>query len=140
LSYHFIRPKVGSGFVFRTGNIPFIARRAGDQYYIKRLVGVPGDVLSVRGTTLVRNGAPITGSSAFRANAEQRGNYPGYQALGLLSPGSSVKVEPEKFFAMGDNSSNSEDGRYWGFVPDKDAVGRPLFIYYPFTSRWGPAR
>jgi signal peptidase I len=32
------------------------------------------------------------------------------------------------------------DGRYWGFVPAKDAVGRPLFIYFPFTRRWGPAR
>lgn len=139
ISYHFVRPTVGSGFVFRTGNIPYIRQRAGDQYYIKRLVGVPGDELEIKGTTLLRNGAPITGSKAFQANARQLGNYPGYQALGLLSPGSKVKVDPDAFFAMGDNSGNSEDGRYWGFVPAKDAVGRPLFIYYPFTQRWGPA-
>jgi signal peptidase I len=41
---------------------------------------------------------------------------------------------------MGDNSGNSADGRYWGFVPAADVIGRPLFIYYPFTRRWGPAR
>jgi signal peptidase I len=41
---------------------------------------------------------------------------------------------------MGDNSGNSQDSRYWGFVPLKDAIGRPVVIYYPFTKRWGPAR
>jgi len=41
---------------------------------------------------------------------------------------------------MGDNSGNSSDGRVWGFVPEKDVIGRPLFIYYPFTRRWGVAR
>jgi signal peptidase I len=32
------------------------------------------------------------------------------------------------------------DSRYWGYVPEKDVIGRPLFIYYPLTSRWGTAR
>ena len=140
MSYHFIRPAVGSGFVFRTGNIPDIARQAGDQYYIKRLVGVPGDQLEIKGPVLHRNGAPITGSSAFEANAKRQGNYSGYIALGNLSPGRTVKVPENRYFALGDNSGNSQDGRYWDFVPAKDVVGRPIFVYYPFTSRWGPAR
>ncbi|MDB6115544.1 MAG: lepB, partial [Lacunisphaera sp.] len=42
--------------------------------------------------------------------------------------------------AMGDNSLESADSRFWGFVPEKDVVGRPLFIYYPLTKRWGPAK
>jgi signal peptidase I len=49
-------------------------------------------------------------------------------------------VPEDKYFALGDNSGNSQDGRYWDFVPAKDVVGRPVFVYYPFTSRWGPAR
>jgi signal peptidase I len=49
-------------------------------------------------------------------------------------------VPAQAFFALGDNSRDSQDGRYWGFVPEKDVIGRPLFIYYPFTRRWGPAR
>ena len=140
LSYHFIRPSVGSGFVFRTGNIPDIARRDGDQYYIKRLVGTPGDKLEIKGPALYRNGEPITGSSAFAANAERRDKYSGYVAMGLLAPREVLTVPKDGYFAMGDNSSNSADGRYWGFVPAKDVVGRPMFVYYPFTKHWGPAR
>jgi signal peptidase I len=139
-SYHFVRPSVGSGFVFRTGNIPGIAEHFGDQYYIKRLVGTPGDTLEVRNHTLYRNGAPITGARAFDRNARQEGDYVGYRAVESLAPGSTVKVGPQQYFAMGDNSANSLDSRFWGFVPAKDVVGRPLWVYYPFTRHWGPAR
>jgi signal peptidase I len=139
ISYNFVRPRVGSGFVFSTGKIPGIANLYGDMYYIKRLVGVPGDTLEVKGTTLYRDGAPIEGSEAFDANARRLGKYPGYVASGLLEPGSTVHVEPGTFFAMGDNSPNSADGRVWGFVPAKEVIGRPLFTYYPI-ARWGFAR
>jgi signal peptidase I len=145
VSYHFVRPQVGSGFVFRTDHIDSMYMRDAngaqlEQYYIKRLVGVPGDTLEVQGTTLFSNGKPITGSDAFAKNAQKSGQYPGYRAQGQLEPGKRVRVENGSYFAMGDNSPNSQDSRYWGFVPAKDAVGRPLFVYYPFTHRWGPAR
>ncbi len=156
MSYHFVKPTPGQGFVFRTGNIPGIANSYGDQYYIKRLVGTPGDEIEiVTGTTtsdgtaviksnsggvLLRNGKPIEGSGAFRSNNEQSGNYRGYQPLGLLALGEKAKVPEGKFLALGDNSGNSADGRYWGFVPGKDVAGRPLFIYFPFTKHWGPAK
>jgi len=139
-SYHFTRPAVGSGFVFRTGNIPDLAREDGDQYFIKRLVGTPGDTLAVDGHRILRNGKPIAGSSAFEANARQSGRYPGYVAYGLLAPGRQVQVPADGYFAMGDNSPNSKDSRYWGFVPAKDVIGRPLMVYFPFSRHWGPAR
>jgi signal peptidase I len=140
VTYHFAQPEVGSGFVFRTGNIEGIRGISGDQYYIKRLVGVPGDKLQIKGTGLIRNGAPIEGSEAFAANAQQAGNYPGYRAAGRLEAGRILEIPPRSYFAMGDNSPNSADGREWGFVPAKDVVGRPLLVYYPFTRHWGPAR
>jgi signal peptidase I len=136
-SYHFVRPSVGSGFVFRTDNIPGIGI---DQYYIKRLVGVPGDQLEVRDGTLLRNDAPITGSAAFDKNAKKEGLYRGYANQHALNKGQQVEISPTGYYAMGDNSNDSADSRYWGEVPYKDVVGRPLFIYYPFTKRWGPAR
>jgi signal peptidase I len=139
-SYHFMKPAVGSGFVFRTGNIAPLVQDYGDQYFVKRLVGVPGDTLEVQGTGVIRNHAPITGATAFDANARRLGKYPGYVAMGLLAPGQSLRVPSRNFFAMGDNSPNSQDGRYWGFVPAKDVVGRPLFVYFPFTQHWGLAR
>ncbi len=156
MSYHFVRPDVGQGFVFRTGNIPGIANQYGDQYYIKRLVGTPGDELEIvagqmladgktvvkNGGTgvLLRNGKPIEGSIAFKSNNEQSGQYGGYQPYNLLALGEKAKVPPGQFLALGDNSGNSADGRYWGYVPGKDVAGRPLFIYFPFTKHWGPAR
>lgn len=144
VSYHFVRPKVGDGFVFRTDNIEsrFMQDAAGrqlEQYYIKRLAGTPGDVLEIREPVLYRNGRPIEGSAAFGRNARREGNYPGYRAGGILSPGMAYTVPSESYIALGDNSANSQDSRYWGRVPAKDVVGRPLFIYYPFTRRWGPA-
>jgi hypothetical protein len=65
-SYHFVKPNVGSGLVFRTGNIQALAAEYGDQYFVKRLVGGPGDVLEVKGTGLVRNGEPATGAEYLR--------------------------------------------------------------------------
>lgn len=136
LSYHFVRPSSGDGFVFRTGRIGGIG---GDQYYIKRLVGVPGDRIEIRPPVLFRNGAPITGADAFDRNARRDGLYKGYFNYGMLDSGETETVPPDGFLALGDNSANSKDSRYWGYVPRKDVVGRPLFIYYPFTKHWGPA-
>jgi signal peptidase I len=48
-----------------------------------------------------------------------------------------VTVPPYSYFALGDNSANSLDSRYWGFVPAENVVGRGLFVYWPFTSHWG---
>ena len=136
ISYHFVPPSPGNGFVFRTGHIAGIGV---DQYYIKRLVGVPGDKIEIREPVLYRNGKPITGADAFEKNGRREGKYGGYRNIGLLESGSVVEVPKDGFLALGDNSANSADGRYWGFVPRKDVVGRPLFVYYPFTSHWGTA-
>ncbi|PTY04295.1 signal peptidase I [Opitutaceae bacterium EW11] len=141
-SYHFIPPKVGEGFVFRTVHLDQLhpmMHGPTDQYYIKRLAGLPGDRIEIREPVLYRNGSPITGSTAYEKNAHRQDNYPGYRNLGLLSKGEVVTVPPDHFMALGDNSASSLDSRYWGYVPKQDVVGRPLFIYFPFTRRWGPA-
>ena len=51
-----------------------------------------------------------------------------------------MSVPDDRYYALGDNSYNSLDSRYWGFVPEEDVVGRPLVIYYPFTKRFGPVK
>ena len=167
VSYNFFEPKVGSGFVFKTDHINSVemqdaSGRQISQYYVKRLVGVPGDTLEIRPPVLYRNGKPIEGSVAFDKNAKREDRYPGYINAGvgvltlgahegaggapataddgLLSPAGVLTVPANSYFALGDNSPRSKDSRYWGYVPDKDVVGRPLFIYYPFTKRWGPAK
>ena len=154
LSYHFVRPSIGSGFVFRTTNIPDTVdenKNHIESYYIKRLVGLPGDTLQVRPPVLYRNGAPITGAQAFADNNNRAGKYRGYTnpnfsadprygAKYLTSPDKTYTVSPSGYWAMGDNSNNSADSRYWGEVPKKDVTGRPLWVFYPFGSHWGPPR
>ena len=147
VSYNFFRPTVGQGFVFRTDNIPDIERTFGAQYFIKRLIGVPGDDIEMREPMIYRNGTPITGSTTFELNAKRVSPYRGYfnathedSRYTQLFKGEVVHVPETSYLALGDNSMNSFDGRFWGFVPAKDVVGRPLFIYYPFTRRWGPAK
>lgn len=149
-SYHFFRPKIGSGFVFRTDIIPGLQNGTADadSYFIKRLVGVPGDTLEIREPVLYRNGKPITGAASFEKEFKRIDGYPGYRnrapndpyQIYLTRPGDTVTVPPDDYFACGDNSSNSRDSRYWGFVPAAAVVGRPLFVYYPFTRRWGPPK
>ena len=144
-SYNFFRPRVGSGFVFETENIPdYVSNESSDQFLIKRLVGLPGDTLEIREPVLYRNGRPIEGAAAFGRNARREGLYGGYFNAPVsgghyLLRGEIATVPPHSFMALGDNSAISEDGRYWGFVPEADVVGRPIFIYYPFTRRWGLA-
>jgi len=147
VSYNFVRPSVGQGFVFRTDNIPDIARVSGSQYFIKRLIGVPGDRIEMREPMIYRNGAPITGSRTFDLNARRVSPYLGYfnavhedSRFNLLFKGETITVPEYSYLALGDNSHDSFDGRFWGYVPAKDVIGRPLFIYYPFTRRWGTAR
>lgn len=150
-SYNFVPPEVGDPIVFRTQKIAGLADKAGnpaEQYYIKRLVGVTGDELEIKGSTLYRNGDPITGAEAFTLNAEQADGYAGYKPMWRLRPGKTDSV-PEGFvYAMGDNSPESYDSRGWGmgrggeninFVPEREVIGQAFFIFYPFTKRWGIA-
>jgi len=142
ISYHFVRPKAGDPFVFRTGQIAGMQPRTGrpvDQYYIKRLAGEPGDTLEIRSPELWRNGAPAVDAEPFERNARLDPKHGGYKALGRLAPGRTVQLGEDEYFALGDNSGNSEDSRYWGTVPARSVVGRAIFIYYPFTRRWGVA-
>lgn len=147
MSYHFIKPKVGNPFVFRTRDIPDIEPVNADKYYIKRLVGEGGDTLRIEPPILYRNDEPITGAEAFAWNAEPmpkasypRGEYEGYTDAGNFMARGSITLPENTFFAMGDNSDESSDSRYWGFVPKEQVIGRAIFIYHPFTSRWGPAK
>lgn len=134
LTYHFRRPKVGEAIVFRTGNIPLLYK---DLYYIKRLVGKPGDILSIRGHQLFCNKTLVSGSSAFTNNNLRNGIYPGYVSDGSLSEHKQKTVSVNHFFALGDNSPFSYDSRYWGEVPEKDVLGKAAFVLHPISWRWG---
>lgn len=160
VSYNFVRPRIGDPVVFPTQKIPGLRDSEGrpdEKYYIKRLVGTGGDELEIRDFSLLRNGEPITGSPVFDRNANRTDGYRGYLAIGRLAPGN-VEQIPEGFvYTLGDNSPNSYDSRGWGlalqrrhpeiftpeelehinFVPETSVIGRAVFIFYPFSRRWG---
>jgi len=167
-SYHFVEPDIGDPIVFRTRAIPGLRNQEGvpdDSYYIKRLVGEPGDSLELDPPVLYRNGQPIEGAAAFDKNHKRAGEYNGYVYMGWLSEGQTEQIPDNHFFVMGDNSDNSFDSRGWGFpqsgesvfakqrkleakrsgkpvnyVPEKAVVGKAFFIFYPISKRVGFAK
>jgi signal peptidase I len=119
-----------------------VGKATGDytpKYYIKRLAGKEGETLEIKDHTLLVDGEPRNEAAAFERNAAQEGEYVGYKNVERLATDVVMKVPEDSFVALGDNSANSADSRYWGYVPQESVVGRAIFIYYPFTKRWGPS-
>ena len=131
LSFHFRRPKIGEAIVFRTEKIKNIPGKP--HYFIKRLVGQPGDEIQLKNETLMRNRQTISGSEIFIKEHAKVGGYPGYRAAGSLKNDNTVNVPKNAYFVLGDNSPDSGDSRFWGFVPEKEVSGKPLFIFYPIN-------
>lgn len=139
--YHFTRPKRGQVVVFDTNHIPnkdqFRIRP--DTFYIKRLVGLPGETIAIRDRHLVVNGKPITEPQVFRRQVEDPA-YHGYvprPKARLHSEQSAILVGPREFLPFGDNTTSSLDGRYFGAVPQKALVGPSFFVYWPLGPHWG---
>lgn len=144
LSYNFMAPHRGDVFVFKTTGITMIERGlppgVESQHYIKRLAGVPGDLLSIDRPKLIIDGK-IANQTVFQRVMSMENGYDGYFNGPLLpNPAETFKVPAKGYFAMGDNSGHSFDSRYWGIVPEDNVAGRGLFVYWPFSKRWGLIR
>lgn len=142
-TYNFFKPHRGDVFVFRTNHIPGIPGdpETGQPFYIKRLAGVPNDTLRIEPPVLYVNGPAAQGygfSLVIGAKDGYRGYGPGRDYLAF--PDRTFTVPPKSYFAMGDNSYNSYDSRYWGPVPEENLVGRGLFVYWPFKPHFGLIR
>jgi signal peptidase I len=143
-AYHFRAPKRGEVFVFTTQHIRDITvkQEEGSQHYIKRLAGVPGDHLEVRSPKLFINGKEAEGAGFKRVmqgtfDAPVDG-YRGYSNANRVNGYiNEIDIPKDRYFAMGDNSYNSSDSRYFGTVPDRNLVGPALFCYWPLTKHWG---
>jgi signal peptidase I len=97
--------------------------------YVKRLIAVGGQTVQVKDGDVYVDGEKLTGP---RFDRTYTSNGPG------MIYGMTPTLVPEgKWFVLGDNSSNSWDSRYWGFVDEKDFIGEPYFRVWPF-SRFGP--
>ena len=145
-SFNFRKPRRSEVFIFSTAGIPEIARGGGpSQYYIKRLSGLPGDTLRIAAPDLYINGEKAQSAAFRRVMAGTLQNpvdgYRGYSNMLrfplLTTPEDTYTLDPGNYFALGDNSYNSSDSRNWGPVPQRNIMGRGLFVYWPFGPHWG---
>ncbi|MDR3362065.1 MAG: signal peptidase I [Desulfovibrio sp.] len=101
--------------------------------YIKRVIGVPGDVIEVRAKQLYRNGQPVR-DEPYTRYISKNTNEPRRDNFGP------VTVPPGQFFVMGDNRDNSLDSRYWGFVKREAIRAKAWRIYWSWggvdSIRW----
>jgi len=145
MSYQFRNPSRSDVFVFTTTGIRRIEMNLdpslGSEFYIKRLAGLPGDTLRIDAPKLYLNGSLASQPPFQRVMSLENGyrgySNPGFGAQYLTTPEETFTVPPRSFFALGDNSYNSSDSRYWGIVPDHNLIGRGYFVYWPFSERWG---
>jgi signal peptidase I len=115
------------------------------QHFVKRVIGVPGDRLRLVSKKVWINGKPLDEPYVHflePPNNLFRDNFPRLDvpALGLegkwwlemrkLVEDGQLIVPEGHYFVMGDNRDDSQDSRYWGFVPRENIIGRPLLIYW----------
>lgn len=129
--------------------VVFLAPKDPGKYYVKRLVGLPGDTLAMRHKRLYLDGRLVPEPYAmytdfvddpyspemlwqrnFLVNPSRRWRY--HPTRDNWGP---IVVPPHEYFMLGDNRDDSEDSRYWGFVDQRALEGRPLMVYYSFNPR-----
>ena len=86
---------------------------------IKRVIGVPGDLIELRGGSVIVNGTPL--------------DEPYIELLGH-STMATIQVPHNHYFVLGDNRINSNDSRSWGPLPDHLVVGKAWLSYWPFSQ------
>jgi signal peptidase I len=156
-SLYLAPPKRGDVMVFNTENLKVESQgrsiplsELSGYYYIKRVVGLPGDTLRIKDGFLY---VKPKGEKEFRRADEldprfkkifsRKGGYQGYtnepHARFLCAPDAEFMVPARHYFMLGDNTDFSMDSRFFGAVPRRNLVGRALFVFWPVSRRWGVA-
>ncbi len=139
-------PQRGDVFVFRYPNPDHDPKKQGEDY-IKRVIGLPGDEIRYSNKTLFVNGKeiPQTYVGPFVGGGNEGRRMAGAEIHEEMLPGAehqllqsrmlvpgregTWQVPAGHYFAMGDNRDNSEDSRYWGYVPEENLVGKAFVIW-----------
>lgn len=149
ISWNFRKPRRSEVMVFLTTGIhPGLPQ---DTYYIKRMVGLPGDSVTIAPPRLLVDGNPVTEHTIGAIGRGELQNVYGYR-LGeprwrdkqlhyhdgvLTAESPTIQLKAGQYLACGDNTGSSQDSRYWGPVPRERLVGPAFIVYWPFSKRWG---
>ena len=106
--------------------------------FIKRVIGLPGDRLELRHKKMYINGEPVDEPFAHFLTPVPPADAP--RSDDVRDDYGPVTVPANQYFMMGDNRDNSEDSRYWGFLPAGYVKGQALFIYFAAGESLGDVR
>lgn len=149
-TYNFRHPERGEIIVFKTAGIEGLANQ--DQFYIKRLIGLPGDDVSIGEDRHVRiNGRRLDASTPHFENIygfdprqpPRESQYSGHtldNRSSMTRPDDVLHVPTtptNTYVVFGDNTVNSLDSRYWGALPQVNVIGKAFFVYWPISPRFG---
>jgi signal peptidase I len=101
----------------------FIYPEDKDKDFIKRLAGLPGETVEIKGGSIYINDKPAQEPVFNRIYYYNRGDFG--------AEGQKIIVPKDSYFVLGDNSASSKDSRYWGFVPKDNLLGKALIVYWP---------
>jgi signal peptidase I len=110
--------RLGIGDIQRGDLVVFWFPQDPTKSYIKRVIGIPGDVVEVDNGAVIVNGKRLDEPYVMD-------QYRDRQSMSLYS------VQPEEYFVLGDHRSSSNDSRSWGAVPRKYIYGKAVFVYWP---------
>jgi signal peptidase I len=113
--------RFGVGSIDRSDMVVFWFPRDPSKSYIKRVIGVPGDVVEVDSGTVLLNGQPLHEAYVPEEYRDQ-----------MSMP--ATRVPEDRFFVLGDHRSSSNDSRSWGMVPRSNIYGKAVFIYWPLDK------
>lgn len=103
------------------------AAQEGDHDFIKRVIGVPGDTVSLQGGNVYLNGKMFDQSKFLKVDVVTYGGA-------FLQQDGSALVPQDSYFVMGDNRPYSSDSREWGFVKKADIIGFSSVVVWPITG------
>lgn len=116
----FKKPKIGDVIIFRAPPDP-------EKDYIKRVIGEPGDTITLKDGQVYLNGKLLSEEKYLKPLIRTYG-------ASFVQDGETVTVPYDSYFVMGDNRLESSDSREWGFVSTKSVIGESFFVYWPLSK------